>query len=1288
MHRLALPTMLSLLVAGLPAAGMAPPAGPECAGELPFVLNAGVAPSGRFEVSEVEELAGRLFTGVYRAESPCAATRGLQVNLAIGSEYHVLQWLEEGSVDMAIVSDLTLHLLRQAEVELVEVDLQTIDFERLELPADLADQVLPHWRPTLRIRSFGAPGGGSAAAPGAKLRELESWLLSDLVDDPAGLAAVLRDGEERCGEPDGRKDPRVRLTLPSHLSTTGFVGPVAESRRRLDARLDAIGDWGEIEAEELRQAAEGCFWRRYFDRTCFRLEEYRIESPGETGPGEPDSCGARWREEAAQSGALIELRFGREVEPDALGPGDRDHLVVRRSEAEALFGAGTFAAAESELPPEVESLFVRAAEPARPGAPAALLGFFRSIARAEPYLGTRTFAFTTREATELIALHQRFSGRPRLSLVLPGGGVKAAFQSRLLEGLYGDGLLRNVRVEGAGEGPGEAVRVDSVVGTSGGALLGFFVARLGGAGPWGLSEILWQRPGTRNGELVYLNAFDIFGSTDLPRYFSLVAIYLVFAGTLALVSVRHRGWLAPERNGGSGGSFPSLRPALLVLVISVLGLTPLVVRWVNGDASIEHVPEFEGLLYAVLVGLAMFADQALVYTEGVEERAERRRRVWAPPGLLVGAGAVLVAVPLLVRLVLVGAERRVDLISGWRDYLESPISSGEAYLGFAAVAAVLMLSAVGRPRGRASALLDLGIFLAVFVAGTVTALALLRWAPLALLATLDRTPLLFLALGAALLVTAVLRYTAGGGSKLAGGRLSRGYSAIQPWVTKVIAKARNPKLAIALAPLLPCVLILDLTRPAAETFQSAALLELFFEESKLHAPRGGLAVCLGAVLVAIGGVLALHHRRNHYRLEKSREFVDGLLFMVLGLALAVYAVLGAAVALLSWLAAKKWLEGSPLFERAAELSLFELTPAFWLALVVVSLLGSLGLVAWGRAGQRGGGRVAGWVRASLGYLCSRHPNGHVVSRRFVRLGILAVGGLLWWNFILAPALYGNRIALQYLERANGRFDHAYCLAHGGSEAFCEDPDRPLASYRLTTRFLAPANALESDSTRFVLAVPGDEPCPAVPASPGVVWRRFHALHDPKSHPETDRDGCQDLLLTDDAQRQDLMDYIFASGSPFPAFPPRRVLLADATREALVDGGYSNNVPIQAAVDLGAVQALIVHSSNPAARPAGSSVLASLAGPLVDNVPRLFGFLYERSQQTDRLSRSRLFVVSLAPPYRPDWPLLTDFRRATVEDMIAAAESGLRHRIGLVESWGPPWFQLSVTVPPSEAARGD
>jgi len=1305
-----LTSILLPLLGALPAVAAAPGSGPSCEGALPFVLNAAVAPTGRFQLQEVEELAEGFFRALYRQRSPCEWRRSLQVNLAVASEYHVLQWLEEGSVDVAVISDLALHLLERGEVELLEIDPGNLDFSDLEPRRNLSEVILPWWGPTVEARTVRGDAepvvAREPASPAAELDDLRSWLWSGLEDAPSSLAAVHRWGEDRCPALDATLDPRVRLSFISHLSTAGFVHPVAETRRWLAEQSGGFEPQSGVGREALRAAAEACFWGRFFDHSCFQLEEYRIESSGT--PREParqaaDSCTLRWQA-AAGAVPLVELRFGRGVGggPDP-GSGSilgltaesgatfRDHMVIRRKQAEAIFRVEELSDPVSRLPAEIEALLAEAAALRRPG-DAVHPAVFRSLGFPEPLLGTRSFAFTPWEAIELVGIHQRFSDRPRLALVLPGGGVKAAFQSRILELLYKEGLLRNARAElqpGAGRA---GVQVDSVVGTSGGALLGFFVARLGPSGPWSLSEILWKRPSLRNADKeVYLNAFDVFGGTDLPRYLSLLAIFGVFAAFLAFFSLRYRGWLSPERNGGADVQAPSIRPALFWLLLGVLGLTPLFVKVANGATSDEHIPEFEGLLYAVLVVVAVFADQTLIRTERVEQAADKKgrarraaeRRVWSPPGVLLGVGIALVAIPLLSRLLAWVAGEGGSKLAQWAAFLEKPVFAGEAYLLLGAVVAGLMLAAVQRARGVKGVLADAGRFTAVFVAGTALAIPALRSLPRSWLALLDRTPLLFLALGI-LLVTLGLIRLATAAPRPRRPTLARGYAWLEQKVAGFKASSLVRRTATVLAPVVGCFVVLDLTRPEAKEFLGDGWLGAMAEVSKLEAPRGGLAVCLGAVLVTLGGVLRLHHRRNHYRLDRPKEFVDGVVFVVLGLALAVYSVLGLAVLGLTLIDESDRYDGSPLFQRLSELSLFELTPAFWLGLVLLTALGSLAILWMARWGGKRSWQMAEWLEKRLLWLCSRHPNGHLVSRRFVRLGLFGLGGLVWWNFVLAPALYGNRVAFDHLERADERFEDAYRASHdegraGGGAA--ESDDVGPRSYGLTAQFLAPANALEKVGTRFVLVVPAEDDCPQVRTSTGVVWRRFRAVRGPDAVQKVD--GCKNLLLSNEKDLQKLMDYVFASGSPFPAFPPQRVEVDEKLqiREALIDGGYSNLVPIEAAANLDAVQALIVHSSNPLPPAAESGPLADLAGPLVQNVPRLFGFLYQRSQQLDHRSRSLLFVVSLAPPYLADWPLLTDFRRSTVEKMVKKADESFSGRIGMVESWGPPHFQFHVTVPP-------
>ena len=202
------------------------------------------------------------------------------------------------------------------------------------------------------------------------------------------------------------------------------------------------------------------------------------------------------------------------------------------------------------------------------------------------------------------------------------------------------------------------------------------------------------------------------------------------------------------------------------------------------------------------------------------------------------------------------------------------------------------------------------------------------------------------------------------------------------------------------------------------------------------------------------------------------------------------------------------------------------------------------------------------------------------------------------------------------------------------------------------------------------------------AASGSRWLSFEARLERRGEP--DRPGCRPLPDEDF-----LHHVIFASGSPFPIFPAHRLQLEklDRQKRPLVDGGYSNNIPVDVALRVAAGQVLIVDSSNPLGHvsPAGSlsratAAVLGLRGKLVENLGRLPGFLFQRSQQVDRLSRRDLFVVSLAPSREePDWPPLFDFRPGTVRRLEEVARRDLGRRIGFVESWGRPRFPLSVPV---------
>src|SRR6185295_3916834 len=715
------------------------------------------------------------------------------------------------------------------------------------------------------------------------------------------------------------------------------------------------------------------------------------------------------------------------------------------------------------------------------------------------------------------------------------------YQSQLVDSLYANGLLKNALTPSGSSRAVEPTDVDFVIGTSGGALLGYFVARLAENGTWNLSQVLWQ-----NKNLETLDSTDIFGWTDLPRYLSVVAIFFVFAFLLFVGSLIVRGPIpvdapAPE---------DAWRPRLTLALVPVLLLTPVLVRWVNGQRSQEHIPEIEGLFYAVCASVAIFADQCLVHRR--EPRPEARPVLHPVLPLLLG----LVLVALSVLPVWGGAE-------GDR-WIDRRVSFLGAYLIFALLGVGGALILPRRLLQPAPPPLERRVAFAFVELTAATLLALLLlFLPSSFWNGLDKLPFFLVGFGLLLLFV---------GSSQTLRKRREGL---------VVASRRGSYfLGISTA----AFLVLLLCRPDD---MSPGGRPMLFRESRLNLPGGSALICLGLLSLLAAGVLWTAASRR-YRVEDFRGFRAGFSLSLL-LVVAVYGVLGLVM-----------------FLQPDLLSPLELTGSFWAWLLLVSFVLGISTIVAGCVGRgRPGTR---WVFAGLCFLCSHHPNSSLLSRRFLRMAALAISAVLWWNFVLAPALYGNAHARGFLTTAENRFHREYER---------ENPGRDV--HRLTAHLLVPANVLERDGTRYFLVVAGDT-CPPISSKPGsgALWYTYRI--------RTEDAGAPPPCLQDRSPEQ-VEGVIFASGSPFPIFPAHLVELSDKSgkqsQQALVDGGYSNNEPVDAALSVSAEQVLIVESTNPlgpagpAAKSGVGSPLSLLTGPLVADLLRLPGFLFERSQQVDR-----------------------------------------------------------------------
>lgn len=347
----------------------------------------------------------------------------------------------------------------------------------------------------------------------------------------------------------------------------------------------------------------------------------------------------------------------------------------------------------------------------------------------------------------------------------------------------------------------------------------------------------------------------------------------------------------------------------------------------------------------------------------------------------------------------------------------------------------------------------------------------------------------------------------------------------------------------------------------------------------------------------------------------------------------------------------------------AGITLFELTRAFWIWFSLASAIVAATLIVAAYVKFKSG--RTNWLRQGIDFLVSKPPSKLYFSgsnriTRFLSYSILA---FLWWNFLLAPGIYGN-------ERAKGFFDQVYtnelCAFLGRGDEHCDqielDVEEAIAP---VTPFVISATSLEQQRERYFILHPDAFEVDCDPRK--SIGDESFVYRLRKTDPRWQDVGCR-------PKSRNVIDKAFASGSPFPVFPATKIPLIDPeSTEWLVDGGYAHNVPIEAADALGA-DTIIVISSTPLHRDESEADdLENLKyGNLAHNLTRLFPYLFGRSQVEDTVRAQQALVVTLSPTGGDgDWPLLTDFRAATVEKMIEEADKDMALRIGMVESWGPP-----------------
>ena len=151
----------------------------------------------------------------------------------------------------------------------------------------------------------------------------------------------------------------------------------------------------------------------------------------------------------------------------------------------------------------------------------------------------------------------------------------------------------------------------------------------------------------------------------------------------------------------------------------------------------------------------------------------------------------------------------------------------------------------------------------------------------------------------------------------------------------------------------------------------------------------GAVYCVGA-LAAFAGRGWWYCDHTGFRAGYSLDLARGM-----GLVALVPVVAHAAV----WLLA---------FWGAFGVSTLELTWTYWGALASIAGFVTVGVIGCG-ACMRGG-----MVDNAMKALAAKHPAGAVSVSCLGRMVTFSVAGFLWWNIVVAPGMYGNEQARQYL----------------------------------------------------------------------------------------------------------------------------------------------------------------------------------------------------------------------------------------------------------------------------------
>ena len=449
----------------------------------------------------------------------------VRIEIVKGNYYQILYWMRDGDLDGAVVSAFTAFLL-------------THDRQLSVFPA--AEFLRP---------GDAQPGSGGQPAPivmGAtnKFQQLTAPLTT--------LDGCLQDVYKSLREP--RPTQPCELRLVNHLSTTGFVLPLIY--------IDQF-----VNDQHLSPAEEKAFWARLLEWSRFEMWHgatppfrpgiptlrFSYKTPGRDGARLPFKsaltspndvlllgCKRRvaadvGRDDDSRRTALLQesSRFKEMLMPSSnprsvwmaagsalskLADDETAHGAKGKWLGYSATGAWCEECRENFAGSIVRLFDARTADDLMDGAnkDTPLGALFRS------WYQERGFAFTIDELVDLLAHDQVIRNAKSAALVLPGGGVRATYQSAILDSLYSRSIANVLD-----QRPGRLI-INSIAGTSGGALLGYLAARRNSNVSTELTSA-WIDHGK-----VKTKPSDVFPLFGVFRWISVLLVIAVFAATAAI----------------------------------------------------------------------------------------------------------------------------------------------------------------------------------------------------------------------------------------------------------------------------------------------------------------------------------------------------------------------------------------------------------------------------------------------------------------------------------------------------------------------------------------------------------------------------------------------------------------------------------------------------------------------------------------------------------------------------------------------------------------------------------